>query len=395
MLRCMKTLFRASKETIDRLFECNRVSGEVWNFCLALAKETHLKTGKWITKSELQKRSKGIFPIHSQSVQAVCHKYLFARDAALKARKAGHKTKYPYKKKTYFNTKWANNGFKVFENGKIELSMGIFEGKRQKPLNIWVKEWPKGKMKEIELIFDRQLMLSIAYEDGREVKENQFVNRAAIDVGEIHTITAVAENGENLIITGRHLRSIHRLRNKKLSDLQRKMSKCTKGSKQWKRYNRAKRYVLSKSEHQLRDALHKTTKQFVDWCLANEVKEAAFGEVDGVQRNTSRRKKKKIRRRTTNQKLSNWSFGKVYAFLSYKLEAEGIKLSKHDESNTTQQCPCCAKKRKVSSRIYSCTCGYTNHRDIHGASNFFAKTFYGEIRELDFLLNHTTYLRIA
>ncbi|WP_212952014.1 zinc ribbon domain-containing protein, partial [Siminovitchia terrae] len=85
----------------------------------------------------------------------------------------------------------------------------------------------------------------------------------------------------------------------------------------------------------------------------------------GVQRNTSRRKKKKIRRRTTNQKLSNWSFGKVYAFLSYKLEAEAIKLSKHDESNTTQQCPCCAKKRKVSSRIYSCTCGYTNHRDIH------------------------------
>uniref|UniRef100_UPI0028AEC76A transposase n=1 Tax=Siminovitchia terrae TaxID=1914933 RepID=UPI0028AEC76A len=108
--------------------------------------------------------------------------------------------------------------------------MGIFEGRRQKPLNIWVKEWPKGKIKEIELIFDQQLMLSIAYEDGREVKENQFVNRAAIDVGEIHTITAVAENGENLIITGRHLRSIHRLCNKKLSELQRKMSKCTKGS---------------------------------------------------------------------------------------------------------------------------------------------------------------------
>ncbi len=95
MLRCIKTPFRASKENIDRLFECNRVSSEMWNFCLTLAKETHLKTGKWITKSELQKRSKGIFPLHSQSVQSVCHKYLFARDAALKARKAGHKTKYP------------------------------------------------------------------------------------------------------------------------------------------------------------------------------------------------------------------------------------------------------------------------------------------------------------
>ncbi|MCG7333652.1 transposase, partial [Sporosarcina sp. ACRSM] len=124
MIRCMKTSFRASKETIDRLFECNRVSGEVWNRCLDLAKETHLKTGKWITKSELQKGTKGTFPIHSQSVQAVCHKYLFARDSARKARKAGHPNKYPYKRKNHFNTKWANNGFKVFENGKIQLSMG-------------------------------------------------------------------------------------------------------------------------------------------------------------------------------------------------------------------------------------------------------------------------------
>ena len=29
------------------------------------------------------------------------------------------------------------------------------------------------------------------------------------------------------------------------------MSRCKKGSRQWKKYNRAKRYVLSKSEAQL------------------------------------------------------------------------------------------------------------------------------------------------
>ncbi|MCG7337660.1 transposase, partial [Sporosarcina sp. ACRSM] len=279
-------------------------------------------------------------------------------------RKAGHPNKYPYKRKNHFNTKWANNGFKVFENGKIQLSMGKVEGKLQAPLILWIKELPKGKIKEIELIFDRQLMLSMAYEDGQKVKENTFANRSAIDVGEIHTIAAVVENGENIIITGRKIRSIHRLRNKKLAELQRKMSKCIKGSKQWKRYNRAKRYVLSKSDKQLQDALHKTTKQFVDWCIENEVKEVAFGDVDGVQRNTSRRKKKKVRRRTTNQKLSNWAFGKVYAYLEYKLEAEDMKIDKHDESDTTQQCPCCPKKRKVSSRIYTCPCGYANHRDI-------------------------------
>jgi len=395
MIRCLKTSFRANKETVDQLFRCNQVSGEVWNHCLELAKEHRLKTEKWITQSALQKGTKGIYPIHSQSVQAVCHKYLFARDGAHQARKAGQATKYPYKQKKHYNTKWANNGFKVFENGKIELSLGNFEGKRQAPLVVWIKEVPVGRIKEIELIFDRQLMLSIAYENGQGVREHTFENRSAIDVGEVHTIAAVAENGENVILTGRKLRSIHQLRNKKLAELQRKMSKCTKGSKQWKKYNRAKHYVLSKSGRQLKDGLHKTTKQFVDWCVENEVKEVVFGDIDGVQRNTSRRKKKKVRRRTTNQKLSNWSFGKVYTYLTYKLKAESIKIDKHDESFTTQQCPCCLKRRKVSSRVYKCPCGYSNHRDIHGASNFFAKTFYGEIRELDFGLKPTKYLRIA
>ncbi|MEK5038651.1 hypothetical protein [Sporosarcina sp. FSL K6-3457] len=78
MIRCLKTSFRANKETIDRLFQYNQVSGKVWNRCLELAKKHHLKMGKWITKSELQKSTKGVYPIHSQSVQAVCHKYLFA-----------------------------------------------------------------------------------------------------------------------------------------------------------------------------------------------------------------------------------------------------------------------------------------------------------------------------
>ncbi|MBW8348019.1 transposase [Bacillus sp. IITD106] len=395
MIRCMKTSFRASLETINRLFECNRISAEVWNHCLVPAKDTHMKTGKWITKSELQKATKRKYPIHSQSVQAVCHTYVFARDAARKARKRGHPTKYPYKQKKHFNTKWANNGFTVHENGKIELKMGDFEGKRQKPLTIWIKELPKGNIKEMELVFDRKLMISIAYDDGKEAKENKSTNRSAIDVGEIHTIAAVAENGENIIITGRKMRSIHRLRNKKLAELQRKMSRCKKGSKQWRKYQRAKMYVLSKSDKQLKDAVHKTTKQFVEWCLTNKVKEVVFGDVDGVQRNTSRRKKKRVRNRRTNQKLSNWSFGKVYKYLAYKLEAEGIQIAKQDEHHTTQQCPCCKKKRIVTSRIYTCSCGYSQHRDIHGAANFFAKTFYGEIRELDFSLNHTKYLRIA
>ena len=62
----------------------------------------------------------------------------------------------------------------------------------------------------------------------------------------------MTENGDSLVITGRYMRSIHRLRNKKLKELQELMSRCKKGSKQWKKYNRAKKFVLSKSEAQLK-----------------------------------------------------------------------------------------------------------------------------------------------
>ena len=90
MYRTVKTLFRASKKDIDRLFECNRISAQIWNDCLTIAKSYAQKNnGKWINQTELQKQTKGKYPIHSQSIQAVCHKYLNARDSAKKAKQKG------------------------------------------------------------------------------------------------------------------------------------------------------------------------------------------------------------------------------------------------------------------------------------------------------------------
>lgn len=396
MIRAHKTKFFATRKNIDRLFECNRISGEIWNDVLEIAKMHYLTNGKWINKTQLQAATKGKYPVHSQSIQAVCHKYLFARDSAKKARDKGYlDTKYPYKKKKHFNTKWADLGYKIYENGKIELSLG----RGRSPIIVWVKpdNLPEGKIKEIELSYDNGLHLSMSYDDGKEEKENINTNRVAIDPGEIHSISAFAENGESLIITGRKTRSIKRLRNKKLGDLQRKMSKCKKRSRQWKKYNRAKRYILSKSDRQLKDALHKTTRQFVEWCKDNEIKEIAMGDVEGVQRNTSKRKKNKKKRRCrkVNQKTAQWQFGQIYKYLEYKLHAEGMSIEKQEESYTSQTCPVCGKKKKVFSRNYKCSCGYECHRDIHGARNILSKYIYKDIRDLEIDIKRITYLRIA
>jgi len=392
MLRAKKIDFKACSSEIDRLFACNRESASVWNQCLQISKQHHVEHGKWISKSDLQKATKRRFHLHSQSIQAVCHKYLFARDSAYQAIQKGIKTAcYPYKNKTYYNTKWAKDGFKIYENGKIELMMGIHHGKREKPITVYTKNLPQGKIKEIELCYNHRLYLSIAFEDGKQNQPYEKKQSAGVDPGEIHTLAAFAESGKSVIITGRKVRSIHRLRNKKCAEIQRLQSKCKKGSRQWKKYQKAKRYILSKSEKQLQDALHKTTKQFVDWCVKQSVSDLYMGNPEGVQRKT--RKKKKATRKQA-QRLSNWSFGTVKKYLQYKLAMMGIQVHEVDESYTSQTCPVCKKRQKVSSRNYRCLCGYQEHRDMHGARNILAKSLYGEIRHLD-VPTQQTYLRIA
>ena len=83
-----------------------------------------------------------------------------------------------------------------------------------------------------------------------------------------------------------------------------------------------------------------------------------------------------------------WSFGKVYSLLKYKLEAKGITIEKVDESYTTQTCPVCGNRKKSKkSRL----CGYKEHRDIHGPRNILTKTLDGKMTYFD--IHHPTYLR--
>ncbi|ASA19790.1 zinc ribbon domain-containing protein [Paenibacillus donghaensis] len=47
------------------------------------------------------------------------------------------------------------------------------------------------------------------------------------------------------------------------------------------------------------------------------------------------------------------------------------------QSNTSQQCPCCGRRKKTSARIYTCTCGYEKHQDVHGSKGILSKYLYG------------------
>ncbi|RST57262.1 transposase [Siminovitchia terrae] len=376
MFRTLKVGFKANKQIIDRLFDIRRTCGQVWNDCVSLARYYHRLSGKWISKTQLQKELKGLYPIHSQTIQAVAHKYLNACEGTLEARKKGLNTRYPWKFKNQFNPKWVDESFSI-KGKKLALSLGNWNGKRQKALVLTLAKSIPFEVKEVELVFDQNLYICLSYDDGKETEENTNTQTAAVDSGEIHTIASVHENGTSIIITGRKLRSIHRLRNKKLRELQKLMSRCKKHSRQWKKYNRAKQYILSKSEKQLKYHLHKTTKQFVEWCVENNTKTILIGDTEGVQKNT---KKKRKTNKNSRQKLSNWSFGKINHYIKYKAETYGIKIIKRKELYTSQECPSCGNRKKTKGRVYTCRCGYECHRDLHGAGNILTEYLYGNFR---------------
>jgi putative transposase len=297
----------------------------------------------------------------------VVHKYCTARNAMLESIKVGtKKVKYPYKEKRYYVTGWDYQSIKVnYNQGIIYLSKNEINDKKQRPIKCFAKTIPIN-IKQIELIFRNKFILSIKYIDTKEYEKTILDNIASIDLGEIHSIVSIDNNQNAMIITGRKIRSIKRLRNKKQAEIRTKMSKCTKGSKKYKKYLRALNKTRTKSNCQIRDCVHKITKLYVDYCLKNQISTIYYGDLDGTSRST---KQNNIANKMVRQKLSQWNFGEIIRELQNKLTRHGIKLFKIKEYYTSQKCPCCNKLNKPKKRNYKCKCGYRQHRDIVGAIN--------------------------
>lgn len=370
MKRAVKSNFKCSREDLNRLFACNRISALVWNKILELQRE------KFRSKSDLQKALKGLYPINSQSVQAVADKYFAACLATKSARDCGLANKYPWRRKNNYPTTWKADGFKLVGN-RLKLSLGMFVGKRQPPIevklpNSTLEKLSGVKLQQISLIWDGWLKLAIAVDDGRAtalaIQSDKF---CGIDLGEIHSIAAFESSGNALIVTGRLLRSVKQYQLKKLAEFSQKLSKCKKNSRRHKKFRRAKRRMLQRTNAQIRDLNHKITRSFVKWAVENGVAKVYVGNPEGVQR--------KKRRKIVSQKLSRWNFGKHLEYLTYKLATVGIELEKISEEYSTQTCPQCGRRHKCGSRNYRCSCGCFAHRDIHGARNILSLGLNGRI----------------
>jgi len=356
--------------------QCNKYSAIIWNNCVKADQEYYKENKKYLTQSQLQFMMKKSVPIIlANSINIVIIKYITARNAMWNSIKIKHenskKVKLPYKEKKYFNTGYTYQNIKVNkEKGYLTLAKPVLPdeqgiNRKQKPMKCHLKEIPDNIV-EIELVYRNGLYLLIKTKQQNDNILIQSENEASIDLGEIHSITSIDNNENAIIITGRKLREIKQLRNKHLGKLKSRQSKCVKGSKQYKKYSRAIKNLILKSNNKILNITHKITKLYLDYCIKNNIGKVYYGDLDSCTRNT---KKEKRGGKKVHQKLSQWNYGQIMRELTNKLSRYDIKLIKVKEYYTSKKCPVCKTLNTPKGRNYICECGYSIHRDVNGAIN--------------------------
>ncbi|MDH7479354.1 MAG: transposase [Syntrophomonadaceae bacterium] len=337
-----------------------RESARVWNAVMTIHRLFWFRQGAWIEEAMMKKFLKGRFDVHSQDVQAVIETYYECWERTKKLHEKGHtEWRYPWRKKRFFTSTWKITGV-ALEGKYLRLS----NGRGKPPLRVKLPARLKGlEIKQVQLVWYRNgYWLHIAVvKPALEKVQGDAV--AAVDPGEVHALT-LTDGREVLVISGRYLRSLHRLRNKALGKFQKAMSRTKKGSNRWKKLLAAKYRFLNWIDAQISHTEHAITKIAVDWCLEHGVKKVYYGDPQGVREQDCGRHH--------NQRMGQWSYGRLHDLLEYKLKRHGISLEKIEERGTSGTCPACGEYTKQFGRVYRCgnrECGFSGvHRDVVGAT---------------------------
>lgn len=337
-----------------QLWQAQQEAASVWNQC----KDVHLKARtahqKWPQRSELQQLTKGLYALHSQSVQMICHTFLSNIEATKELRKSGVMIRYPYKTKLFYPLLWPAQAVKLKAN-RVILPMG--RGREKLVLNL---KLPPGAG-ACKLVYTEGYELHVTYHVPEAEPAHQG-HRATVDLGEIHQAAVSTDTDKALVVSGRGIRTLKRERAKSLGELAQKRSRCKPGSRRRKKLNRAARKVSQRAKRRIRDLRHKGTRKVIDFCVSEGVDQLYVGNPHGVRKRRSGRKH--------NQRMSQWEYGKDIQYLIDKAKRAGIQCVTGTERGTSSQCPECLHRQRPKGRQWQCrACGFCGHRDVVGSVN--------------------------
>jgi putative transposase len=362
------------RKLYDYLLNSQMEAARVWNLCMDIHMEARRSGFRWPNRDDLQKAARGKFALHSQTVQMICHAFLANVNTAKQVKKANPTMRYPYKTKWFYPLMWPAQAICV-EPGRVILPMG-----RNRPSIVLRLDLPNSTG-ACRIVWNDGFELHVSVH--AEVEESAPGNsKAAVDLGEIHQAAVAADTGKSLIVSGKGIRSLKRQHNMALGQIAKKRSRCKKGSRRWRKLQRARVKVSTRTERRIRDLRHKGTCKVIQFCKQQGVEFLYVGNPDWVRA--------KSYGRHHNQRMAQWEYGKDIDYLEYKSKRAGIVCFTGEETGTSSRCPVCGHSQKPKGRIWRCRmCDFVGHRDIVGAVNMHPIAFGTGIRYPE----NITYLR--
>lgn len=247
---------------------------------------------------------------------------------------------------------WNNQNFFIEET---TISFPVWLGKSKKIsvkalIPTQIKEVLKGKLGALRITKkSNKYIAQITVEVEEQIFQGTRV--MGVDLGiKVPAVCVTSNNKVKFIGNGRENKYIRR---------QFKAKRKALGKA--KKLNAIKK-LNNKEQRIMQDKDHKYSKQIVKFALENNVSTIRLEELSNI-RNTTRTSRK------NNYSLHSWSFYRLAQFIEYKAQLVGIKVEYVDPKYTSQICPCCGERNKAKDRKYSCSCGYSNHRDVIGSIN--------------------------
>jgi len=352
MQRTYKFRLYPSKKQEEKLLWTLEKCRNVYNTLL-----TELNNQKVIDKAQIQ----GLLPdlkicepelkqVYSKTLQYECYR-LFSNLTALvqsknKKRKVG---RLRFKGKGWFKTFTYNqSGFKLINNGKRCQNLHL-----SKIGNIPIRchRNIKGNIKQITIKKESsgKWFASIIAEQRITTIKKPIKKIIGIDLG---LENLVYDSEGNRVENPRHLNK----HSKKLTLLQRRLSKKKKSSK-----NRMKaRIKVAKQYEKLvnlrNDFLHKLSRYYVDNYDAIGLENLQIKDM--------------VKNKYLSKSISDVSWNKFKQFVSYKAESAGKHYITVDYKGTTQRCSQCGNKvkKELYTREHECSlCGFKAKRDYNSA----------------------------
>ena len=350
-----------NKKLIGQIYQGQLEAGRAFTQCVRFHREIRAQKGAWPNKKTLRDLIKGNYALHSQTIQAIADTFWDNVLTTTKLRKSNKKIRYPYKEKRFYPLMWPEQAV-CQEKNRLILPMG--RGRKSLVIPLPTSE----TLGACKLVWNDGYELHAVVDKETPNYVGKDANHATVDLGEIHLAAVTTNTGKALVVSGRAIRSLKRLKTKKLGLIARKRSRCKKGSRRYKKIVHARQKITKRIEHRIRDLRHKGTRKVIDFCKTEKVSQIFVGHPKGIRKKDSGRRH--------NQRLGLWEFYKDIQYIKEKSKFENMVCFTGSERGTSSQCPSCNHKKKARGRLWKCKqCKFMGHRDVVGATNMHPLAF--------------------